>query len=428
MMELRYFIQNSFLLSHRSSIMGCDMVVALDQATVNGQKLFGLNWHGPRGPWPVLRRLAGQMHAPGAVIKTRYHELPQARQTYTVLGCGPRGQWGLTNGLNEHQLAMGMASWTSKVAARPGLHGTELVRLTLERSRTACQAQETLTDLIARHGQGQGDAVEERDHIFLIVDPQEALVVEAAGPYWAAIDCRQVRAVSDIALIRQDWRRLAPGLAEHAIKQGWWRDDGSKVDFSGCLAAQPPTHAQALQRWGRATVLLEQQNGHIDAWFLRRVLADHFDSVRRRSPPGKAPPALATTFLTALSAEPDTAAMAWCAFGAPDHAAYFPVLVDGELPALFEESNIVGDGFLRLPASLEKAQRSRDELDKWQGRLDQRVEDFRLQARVLKQQGKHSQLQRQATLFMAQALDDVDAGTASESRLAPAESLAYFAE
>src|ERR1700694_3777890 len=113
--------------------MGADMVVALGQATVSGQTLFGLNWHAPRAQWPSLRRLAGQTHAPGSVIKTRAQEVPQARQTFTVLGCGPRGEWGLTHGLNEHHLAMGLATWTSKVAsAQPGLLGTDLVRLTLE--------------------------------------------------------------------------------------------------------------------------------------------------------------------------------------------------------------------------------------------------------------------------------------------------------
>ncbi len=118
--------------------MGCDMVVALGKATVDEQRLFGLNLHGPYAEWPVLRRLAGQTHAPGAVIKTHDLELPQARQTFTVLGCALRGEWGLTHGLNEHNVAMGTARWSSKATSPvAGLHGSDLVRLTLERSRSA---------------------------------------------------------------------------------------------------------------------------------------------------------------------------------------------------------------------------------------------------------------------------------------------------
>ena len=409
-------------------IMGCDMVVALGQATVGEQKLFGLNRHGSGAQGMRLRRHAGQMHAAGSVVRTGAHELPQARQTYTVLGCGTREQWGLTHGLNEHKVAMGMATWTSRVISpEPGLGGADLVRLTLERSRTACQAQEVLTDLIARYGQGQGSATEGRDHIFLIADPREAVVVEAAGSFWATTECQQVRAVSDTALIRQDWQRVAPGLVKHAITMGWWRDDGSKIDFSGSLGAHPPSQAPALKRWGRASLLLEQQNGHIDAWFLRRMLAEHFESTLGYVSPELTAPALAT-FLTTLSPEPDMVAMAWCAFGLPSRAIYFPVFVDGELPAGFEADNFVG--FPPLDSALDSASGSREELDKWQARLDQRADDFCVQARLLKKQGNIHQLQRQATLFMAQSFQNLESeqqgGTDRPS--VSAEDLAYIAE
>jgi hypothetical protein len=404
--------------------MGCDMVVALGQATANGQTLFGLNCHGPRAQGLRLRRHAGQMHAPGSVIRASAGVLPQARRTYTVLGCGARGPWGLTHGLNEHKVAMGMATWSSRVISpQPGLEGAELVRLTLERSQSACQAQEVLTDLITRYGQGQGDAAEGRDHIFLIADPREALVVEAAGSFWATTECQQVRAVSDTVLIRQDWQRVAPGLVKHAIAMGWWRDDGSKIDFSGSLGAHPPSQAPALKRWGRASLLLEQQNGHIDAWFLRRMLAEHFESTLR--PPERLAPALTNTFLTALSSEPDAVGMAWYASGPPGQAVYFPVLIDGELPVGSEADSVV-----EFPPPADNALKNREELDKWQTRLDQRAEDFCVQGRLLKKQGNNYQLQRQASLFMAQNVHGFEAEPQGAARrlTVPAEDLAYIAE
>jgi hypothetical protein len=411
--------------------MGCDMVVARGQATVNGQALFGLNCHGPRAQWPLLRRLAGQMHAPGSVIKCRAHDVPQVRQTFAVLGLGPRGAWGLTHGINEHNVAVGMATWTSRERCRqPGLDGAELLRLTLERGHSARHAQEVLTDLIARHGQGLGET-DGHDHIFLIADHQETVLVEAAGSYWAASECQEVRAVSDTAMIRQDWRRLAPGLVKHATEHGWWLDDGSKLDFSGCLGANPASRANALKRWGRATMLLEQQNGNIDPWFLRRLLGEHFESTLRRSVPGRTEvlPTLTNRFVAVLPPEPEAVAMAWCSFGSPSHGVFFPVFLDGELPALFDEDNVVGDGFLRLPAALDKALSNREELDRWQARVDQQAEDFRIQAGLLKKQGNLGQLQRQATLFMAQTFDDFGREPAGgERRSAPVEDLAFFAE
>lgn len=413
--------------------MGCDMVAALGQATVNGVSLFGLNRHGPRSPWPLLRRTAGATHAPGTRLQISGHEVPQVRQTATVLGSGQPGSWGLTHGINEHKVAVGLATWTSKlVGAAPGLDGTDLVRLTLERSHSAQSAQEVLTDLIARHGQGRGGAPEERDHVYLIADPREALVIEAAGSFWAAGECQQVRAVSDTAMIRQDWQRVAPGLVAHAIAAGWWQDDGTKIDFSGSLGAHPPSHAAALKRWGRATLLLEQQNGHIDLWFLRRMLADHFEGTVRRHVPGKTSmlPTLACSFLSALDPDPEALAMAWCAFGAPTQAVYFPVFLDGALPGFFAAENIVGDGFLHLPAGLDRALHNREELDKWQTRLDQQAEEFAAQARMLKKQGNLAQVERQATQFMADALDVSEPvhSRSAARRAAPVQDLAYFAE
>src|SRR5207244_881851 len=113
--------------------------------------------------------------------------------------------------------------------------------------------------------------------VFLIADPKEAFAVEAAGDAWTWQEIEQVRAAGDVAVIRQDWNRIAPGLAARVIARGWWPEDGSKLDFAGTLSEEPTGRASALRRWGRATLLLEQQNGHIDAAFLRRLLCDHYE-------------------------------------------------------------------------------------------------------------------------------------------------------
>src|SRR5262249_29048507 len=82
-------------------------------------------------------------------------------------------------------------------------------------------------------------------------------------------------AVSDARVMRQDWDRIAPGLATYAIAKGWWPADGSKLDFVGALGEHYAEQAAGLRRWGRATLGLQQQNGHIDTAFIRRLLSDH---------------------------------------------------------------------------------------------------------------------------------------------------------
>src|SRR5437588_6688106 len=136
--------------------MGCNLLVARGRATVDGQTLFGQNSNRAARKGQPLRRTPGRSFAAGEKIRTQYLELPQARQTYTVLGSQPAGLWGYDHGLNEYQVAVGCTPLAPTFsAAAPGLLGTDLVRLLLERSHSARQAVDLLCDCIERHGQGR---------------------------------------------------------------------------------------------------------------------------------------------------------------------------------------------------------------------------------------------------------------------------------
>src|SRR5205085_11334862 len=101
----------------RSTAMTGDMVVALAGATVDGQTVFGHNSNRPaRGPQPLVRQ-PGRAFAAGETVRTQTLEVPQARQTFTVLGSQPDGCWGYDHGVNEHQVAVGCVGLA---AADPG--------------------------------------------------------------------------------------------------------------------------------------------------------------------------------------------------------------------------------------------------------------------------------------------------------------------
>ena len=56
------------------------------------------------------------------------------------------------------------------------------------------------------------------------------------GQALGATDELGFNAVSDRCHLRQDWDRISRGLADLVISQGWWPENGSKVDFAGSLA------------------------------------------------------------------------------------------------------------------------------------------------------------------------------------------------
>jgi secernin len=371
----------------------------------------------------------GRSFAAGEKVFTQYLELPQARQVCGVLASQPAGCWGYDCGVNEHQVAAGCVALRSALRCPcPGLLGTDLVRLTLERSRTARQAVDLLTDLVERYGQGAFPgcpAEAERDNAFLIADPREAYAVEAAGTHWVYQEVRETRVVSNVRIVRQDWDRISHGLAAHAIAQGWWPEDGSKLDFSGALGETPGEHAPALRRWGQKTLPLVEQSGHIDAAFFRRVLnekgeglpeeridlqAPHHPLFRPVSPVGPAGAPGVTSIVVQMRSDPARLPVVWWAIGAPAIGIHFPIFPDGDLPALlgfagtesssdslWRRAHLLGEQLRRDPQT---AARTRDRLARLQARFDQDAEEFAAEGAALKQRAPPADWQRQAGLFM----------------------------
>jgi secernin len=415
--------------------MGCDLVVALGEATADGQTLFGLNCHRPALEFVFLRREPGRDFALGEKVRTQFLELPQARKTYTALGLQPPGYWGYLCGVNQFQLALGCATLRTKLRCRgQALVGTDLVRLALERCRSARQAADLLADLVERHGQGVFPGCPEQvegDHAFLIADPAEAFVVEAGGHYWVQQEVRKLRAVSDVSVVRQDWDRIAKGLAALAIDQGWWPGDGTKLDFAGALGTAPTGQAAGLRRWARATLLLEMQNGHIDAAFLRRLLSDHYDGTADevdplrpalrpaplcRHSPLPSGPATVAGFLAQLPRDVGQLPRVMWVCGPPCASVYVPLFLDGELPPPLGGPGPDQGPFLRrLRQVTQRAgsqrdfrQRAQAAWDRIQVQLDQEAEGFAAEGAVLKQKGEVAELERRASLFMQHALEQVD--------------------
>ena len=93
---------------------------------------------------PQLLRWFGPRPA-GGDVETTYIRLPRDPGAAAFVGSQPTWLWGVEHGVNQHRVAVGNERiWTvdDARAAPPGLIGMDLVRLALERGRSADEAVE----------------------------------------------------------------------------------------------------------------------------------------------------------------------------------------------------------------------------------------------------------------------------------------------
>lgn len=400
-------------------MIGGSMVVALGRATADESTLLGhIGRAVVAGPYG-LEVTPGRLHAPGETAQATLVRVPQVRQTAAVLGTRAAGMWGYLHGVNEHGVAMGCTPLRTRLRQEePGLLGPDLVRLTLERSASAIQAADVLTSLVRRHGLGAGQEIpaEGGHHAsFLVADAREALLLEAGGQYWAVQEIHEVRAVCEAPTIRQDWDALAPGLATHVIEQGWWPEDGSKVDFAGALAdAGPGDVGRALRSWGRATLRLEEMNGRADVLAVRRLLSElAAEDAQASASLGQAlvgqpadQPASGVRLVVQLPA--GSPPLAWWGLEPSAAGVYLPVPVVGELPEVFRravgdegDESLAGRTARLLAAAADRPRRARlrAALEGLQAMYDSEAAEFALEAAGLRRQGDDAGLRRLAGSF-----------------------------
>ena len=162
--------------------------------------------------WPFGRRASA-----GCTLRTQYLTIGDTGAHAALLSC-PTWLWGAEHGVNEYGVAIGneRVSTTHDAAAAPAaLIGMDLVRLGLERARTADEAAEVIAGLLATCGQGGiADAAhhEAYDSSFLIADPSEAFVLETAGAEYAVARFPSGTAISNRLTLTTDWTRASASL------------------------------------------------------------------------------------------------------------------------------------------------------------------------------------------------------------------------
>lgn len=216
----------------------CDTWVAMQDATADGSVILGKNSDRPPMEAQPLVHFPRMKHKAGEMVKCTYIEIPQVAVTYDHIGSKIWWTFGYEHGMNEYGVAIGNEALWGKEPYQwgDGLLGMDLLRLGLERGKTAYKAMHVIIDLLEKYGQS-GDC-EYKDewgkanyhNSFIIADPKEAWVLETAGRYWAAKKITHgVYSISNIYSIENDWDEARPGLVANAIKKGWTK---SAEDFN----------------------------------------------------------------------------------------------------------------------------------------------------------------------------------------------------
>ncbi len=182
-----------------------------------GGMVFAKNSDRPYGEVQIAFPF-GRRATAGCTLRTQYLSIGDTGAHATFLSC-PTWLWGAEHGVNEYGVAIGnekVSTTHDAAAAPPALIGMDLVRLGLERARSAEEAVEAMIGLLTTLGQGGvADAVhhEAYDSSFLIADPSRAFVLETAGRDYAAAPVPSGAALSNRLTLRTEWDRGSDGLA-----------------------------------------------------------------------------------------------------------------------------------------------------------------------------------------------------------------------
>jgi len=187
--------------------------------------------------------------------------------------------FGAEMGANERGVVIGNeALFTKEKPADTGLTGMDLLRLALERSRTAAEARDIIIKLLEQYGQGGNCGYRQKMKYmngFIIADPAEAYVLETVKSWWAWKRIKTIWSISNIISLTNDFDQCSPGLIENAARKGWRRSK-AEFNFRECYSDRIYTWgAMGKDRESCTRAYLAQRQGGLTSRNLMAALRDH---------------------------------------------------------------------------------------------------------------------------------------------------------
>jgi len=214
----------------------CDTFIALSNATADAAVLFSKNSDREPDEAQAIVHVPHQIQKESK-LKCTYIEIPQVHETYECILSKPFQMWGAEMGANVQGVVIGNEAVFTKVKFEKhnnGLTGMDLLRLALERSKTADEALTCITSLLEQFGQNACGGYKNKNfyyhNSFIIADTHKAWILETAGKAWAAKQVESISSISNAISIETDADRLSDDAKSFAATKGWWKN-GNEFNF-----------------------------------------------------------------------------------------------------------------------------------------------------------------------------------------------------
>ncbi|MEM2637095.1 MAG: C69 family dipeptidase, partial [Candidatus Korarchaeota archaeon] len=259
----------------------CDILVATPDVTKDRHMIFAKNSDRDPNESQALEFIPAMEHNEEKV-KLTYVEFPQVKKTYSIIISRPWWIWGAEMGANEFGLCIGnTAVFTKEPRQKKGILGMDLIRLALERTKSAKEGLEFIISVVEEYGQG-GSGSHEHEMVyhnsFIICDPEEAYVLETAGQHWAWKKIKGVYSISNALTIEKEMDATSEHLVHNAIKKGWCKCDRD-FSFAKCYSDWFYTHfAHGRERRAYTISELKKIEGKVTMEDILRILRSHRDT------------------------------------------------------------------------------------------------------------------------------------------------------
>ncbi len=271
----------------------CDTMVSTPVTSAEGLMIVGKNSDREPNEAQNITFIPATDHRDGTMVQCTYIKIPQVKHTYAALLSRPFWMYGAEMGVNEHGVAMGNEAVFTKEKYHKknnALLGMDMVRLALERSRTAKEAIDIIIDLLNRYGQGgvhTMGGIKYYHNSFIVADPVEAYIFETAGTEWVYKKVTDVASISNCLTIESDFNRTSYDAGAKGNNRNM-KNHGQPLNFKKVFSDRLYTNfARGKVRKSCSFEMLAPKKGSITSSDIMQVLRSH--NVKEPYYPGKRP-------------------------------------------------------------------------------------------------------------------------------------------